>query len=118
MDNLNAMAQWGPEYRVPAMQMIAIYSDLIAAEYAWAIIDMYIYMVNNGLHNVESACQTVDPQLRKQIRKVETDRETEMRRVSESLAMRMQAVEFMKVVTKSMFKNKKSTIANALTFKS
>lgn len=77
-----------------AESIIALYGDLMAAEYAWATVDMYMQVVEGGAINVSTICSAQDIEFRETMKKVRQERNAEMQKIFSNLASRANAEVF------------------------
>ncbi len=78
-----------------ALTMIDQISDFTAAEYAWETLERYIYILEHGSSNANSACLKDDPSLQKQIMNARQSRQMAMEKIVADLNAKTQTMAFM-----------------------
>jgi hypothetical protein len=81
-------------YSYTGQAMLDLYSDLIAAEYAWATIDMYIKLFQTGRHNISTVCAKDDADYEKALARVRAKREEEAKKIFTNLDASLSSMKF------------------------
>lgn len=83
---LNSLAKMGTAYESVALASIDVYSQAIALDYAWQIIEVFMRKSTLGASNISSDCEVEKKGLKEILTKVQADRIAEMEKLEQSMA--------------------------------
>ncbi|MEN6621670.1 MAG: conjugal transfer protein TraH [Smithella sp.] len=95
-----------------AENMLALYSDLMAAEYAWATVEMYMQAVEGGSLNVTTICASSDREFKDTMKRVRQERNEGMQKIFSSLAARANAESFIVKLKSQLAKTAQRNMIN------
>jgi len=83
---LNSLAKMGTAYEGVALASIDVYSQAIALDYAWQIIEVFMRKASLGASNISTNCSAEKKDLSLVLKKVQEDRIAEMGKLEQSMA--------------------------------
>ncbi len=100
----------GSGYSSTAESVMAIYSDLMAVEYAWSTVDMYMQVVEKGMINVSTICVSQDKEFKSNLRDIRTKRKDDMERIFKNLSAQAEATGFIAQIKSQLAQKARSNM--------